>query len=70
MRRDADLFLCEATLDEPEPEAGGRGHLTAAEAATRSASPAPVGSLVIHRPDELPLADGLERAHDGLELTL
>ena len=24
--------------------------------------------LVTHRPDELPLADGLERAYDGLEL--
>ena len=24
--------------------------------------------VVIHRPDELPLPDGVERAYDGLEL--
>jgi ribonuclease BN (tRNA processing enzyme) len=67
---DADLFLCEATLDEPEPEAGGRGHMTAAEAADAFRESGARRLLVIHRPDELPLADGLERAHDGLELTL
>jgi ribonuclease BN (tRNA processing enzyme) len=67
---DADLFLCEATLDEPEPGAGGRGHMTAAEAADAFRESGARRLLVIHRPDELPLADGLERAHDGLELTL
>jgi ribonuclease BN (tRNA processing enzyme) len=70
----ADLFLCEATLAEPEgtqaPEAGGRGHLTAAEATEAFRASGARRFLVIHRPAELPLADGLERAHDGLELTL
>ena len=67
---DADLFLCEATLGEPEPEAGGRGHLTAGEAADAFRASGARRLLVIHRPDELSLDDGLERAHDGLELTL
>ena len=32
LARDADLFLCEATLLEPNPEGGTRGHLAADEA--------------------------------------
>ena len=32
LARDADLFLCEATLLQPNPEGGIRGHLSAAEA--------------------------------------
>ena len=63
---DADLFLCEATLNQPE--AGIRGHLTADEALEAYAASGARRFVVIHRPDELPLPDGVERAHDGLEL--
>jgi ribonuclease BN (tRNA processing enzyme) len=60
----ADVFLCEATLDEVEP--GPRGHLTAAEAAAAGAAAQRL--LLVHRPAELPTPDGLELAYDGLEL--
>jgi ribonuclease BN (tRNA processing enzyme) len=68
--RDADLFLCEATLDEPEPDPEHRGHLTAAEAVETSERAGARRLLVIHRPEELPLPDGVERAHDGWSETL
>jgi len=66
LARDADVFLCEATLDRPEE--GTRGHLTAAEAIDAFETAGAGRLVVIHRPDELPLPDGVERAHDGLEL--
>lgn len=66
-----DLFLCEATLAEPEgPEDGDRGHLTAGEAVEAFRASGARRLLVIHRPDELPLDNGVERAYDGLELTV
>lgn len=66
LARDADLFLCEATLAQPEQ--GIRGHLTADEALVAHASSGARRFVVIHRPDELPLPDGIERAYDGMEL--
>jgi ribonuclease BN (tRNA processing enzyme) len=66
LARDADLFLCEATLSQPEQ--GIRGHLTAGEAIDAYKSSGADRLVVIHRPDELPLPDGVERAFDGLEL--
>ena len=66
LARDADLFLCEATLARPEQ--GIRGHLTADEAIDAYKSSGADRFVVIHHPDELPLPDGVERAHDGLEL--
>jgi ribonuclease BN (tRNA processing enzyme) len=66
LARDADLFLCEATLAQPEP--GIRGHLTADEALEAHESSGARRFVVIHRPDELSLPDGVERAYDGLEL--
>jgi len=68
LARDADVFLCEATLAEPEP--AERGHLTADEAADAFAESGARRLVVIHRPDELPLDPSLERAYDGLELEL
>jgi ribonuclease BN (tRNA processing enzyme) len=68
LARDADLFLCEATLDAPEP--AERGHLTAEEASSAFEASGAHRLVLIHRPDELPLDPGLERAHDGLELDL
>jgi ribonuclease BN (tRNA processing enzyme) len=74
LARDVDLFLCEATLAEPdrphEDGDGERGHLTAGEAVEAFEASGARRLLVIHRPDELPLDDGVERAYDGLELTL
>ncbi len=64
--RGADLMLCEATLAQPEP--GLRGHLTADEAIDAYRASGASRLLIVHRPDELPLPDGVERAHDGLEL--
>ncbi|HVA31454.1 MAG TPA: MBL fold metallo-hydrolase [Gaiellaceae bacterium] len=69
LARDADLFLCEATLLEPEPP-DDRGHLTAGEAVEAFEASGARRLVVIHRPDELPLDAGVERARDGLELTL
>src|SRR2546423_8642720 len=68
LARDADVFLCEATLADPEP--AERGHLTADEASDAFEASGARRLVVIHRPDELPLDERLERAHDGLELSL
>jgi ribonuclease BN (tRNA processing enzyme) len=68
LARDADLFLCEATLDD-RGESGTRGHLTAAEAAPAPAAAGARRLLLTHRPEELP-ANGFEVAHEGLTLDL
>ena len=68
LARDADVFLCEATLSGPEP--AERGHLTSDEAASAFQASGARRLVVIHRPDELPLDERLERAYDGLELSL
>jgi ribonuclease BN (tRNA processing enzyme) len=62
----ADLFLCEATLDQPEH--GLRGHLAAAEAAAAAQEANTRRLLLVHRGIELPAPDGLEVARDGLVL--
>jgi ribonuclease BN (tRNA processing enzyme) len=67
--RDADLFLCEATLAEPE-RPGVVGHLTAADAQD-AARRADARRLVLtHRSVERPAPDGVEVAYDGLVLEL
>jgi ribonuclease BN (tRNA processing enzyme) len=63
----ADLFLCEATLEELEP--GQRGHLTANEAAAAALAAHARRLLLVHRPAELATPDGFELAYDGLELS-
>ncbi|MEN3341091.1 MAG: hypothetical protein V7644_495 [Actinomycetota bacterium] len=69
LARGADVFLCEATLAAPEPPEE-RGHLTAEEAVAAFEASGARRLLVIHRPDELPLNGGVERARDGQELLL
>jgi ribonuclease BN (tRNA processing enzyme) len=64
--RDADLFVCEATLERGEFDGPERGHLAPDEAATAAAGAKRL--LLTHRPHELPLPDSAELAHDGLEL--
>jgi ribonuclease BN (tRNA processing enzyme) len=68
LARDADLFLCEATLAVWEPEP--RGHLSLAEAEAAFAESGARRLLITHRPLELPAGEGIELAHDGLELEL
>ena len=65
---DADLFVCEATLLQPNPEGGTRGHLAAAEAVEAFEAAGAKRLLITHRPSERPLEPGLEQARDGMEL--
>jgi ribonuclease BN (tRNA processing enzyme) len=66
--RDADLFVCEATLMQPNPEGGTRGHLSAVEAQAASQAAGAKRLLLTHRPQERPLENGFELATDGLEI--
>jgi ribonuclease BN (tRNA processing enzyme) len=68
--RDADLFVCEATLIDGEADGQPRGHLSADEAVAAFEASGARRLLVTHRPQELDLPPGLERAQDGLELDL
>src|SRR5204863_1239066 len=68
--RGADLFLCEATLERGDVEREPRGHLSADEAIAAFEASGAKRLLLTHRPRELPLAPGLEQAHDGLEVDL
>src|ERR671925_406057 len=64
--RDADLFLCEATLAQSmEGGNGVRGHLSAEEAVAAFEESGARRLVIIHRPDELPVAARIERACDG-----
>ena len=58
----ADLFVCEATLANPDRDGPPRGHLTADEALAAADGPV----LLTHRPIELDSPEGIPRAHDGL----
>ena len=62
LARDADLFLCEATLLEPNPEGGARGHLAADEAKEAFEAAGASGSLLTHRPKERPLPRSSSRS--------
>jgi len=68
LARDADLFVCEATLlhEEPNP----RGHLSLEEAQEAFAASGARRLLVTHRPQERPLDHEVEVAHDGLVVEL
>jgi ribonuclease BN (tRNA processing enzyme) len=70
LARDADLFLCEATLLAPSPEGGTRGHLAAVEAAEAFRASGAKRLLLTHRPAERPLENGYEQVYDGFELEL
>jgi ribonuclease BN (tRNA processing enzyme) len=70
LARDADLFLCEATLLAPSPEGGERGHLAAEEANEAFEASGAKRLLLTHRPQERPLAPEFEQVHDGYELDL
>jgi ribonuclease BN (tRNA processing enzyme) len=64
--RNADLFLCEATLRESKEGGDGlRGHLSAEEAIAAFEESGARRLVIIHRPEELPLDARYERACDG-----
>jgi len=66
--RDADLFVCEATLLRGELDGQPRGHLSLEEAIEAYEASGAKRLLVTHRPCELPAPEGYELAYDGLEL--
>jgi ribonuclease BN (tRNA processing enzyme) len=59
--RDADLFLCEATLPRPE-RSGVRGHLTAEEAGEHARAAGAKRLVLTHISDELDAEEAGERA--------
>jgi len=70
LARDSDLFVCEATLDRGEDDGQPRGHLSAEEALAAAEDASVKRLLLTHRPAELPVPAGIERAYDGFELEL
>jgi ribonuclease BN (tRNA processing enzyme) len=70
LARNADLFLCEATLLAPNPEGGTRGHLAASEAKDAFDASGAKRLLITHRPFERPLESGFEEVYDGFVLEL
>ena len=67
LARDADLFVCEATLDEGDPDGPPRGHLSDTEAQQAFAASGARRLLLTHRPQERSLPEH-ELAADGLAL--
>jgi ribonuclease BN (tRNA processing enzyme) len=70
LARDADLFVCEATLSTGDADGLPRGHLSVDEALAAYEASGARRLLLTHRPCELPLPAGLELAYDGMELEL
>jgi ribonuclease BN (tRNA processing enzyme) len=70
LARGTDLFICEATLDQGVDDGQPRGHLSADEALAAAAESGTRRVLLTHRPAELSVPAGVERAHDGLEIEL
>lgn len=66
--RDADLFLCEATLEGADREP--RGHMNADEAVAASRAAGAKRLVLVHRPAELAAPEGAEVARDGLVFEL
>ena len=64
--RDADLFLCEATLLRGELDGEPRGHLSLEEAEAAFAASGARELLLTHRPVELPPPERHALARDGL----
>ncbi len=67
LARDVDLFVCEATLDDEEPDL--RGHLTVPEAEEAFAASGARRLLLTHRPNERATDPRFELASEGLEIT-
>jgi ribonuclease BN (tRNA processing enzyme) len=65
LARDADLFLCEATLLDGDSDGEPRGHLSADEAVDAFAGSGARRLLLTHRPTELVLQADLEQVAEG-----
>jgi len=70
LARDADLFVCEATLARGVADGPPRGHLSAEEAVEAFDASGARRLLLTHRPEELPIGPDLELAYDGMEIEL
>jgi ribonuclease BN (tRNA processing enzyme) len=70
LARDADLFVCEATLADGNEESEGdpRGHLSAREAEIAFVDAGAKRLLLTHRPAERALDGRFGQASDGLEV--
>jgi len=68
--KDADLFICEATLASGDLDGTPRGHLSLEEALAAFARSGAKRLLVTHRPNELPTGEELELAFDGMACEL
>jgi ribonuclease BN (tRNA processing enzyme) len=66
----SDLFVCEATLKHRKDDGQPRGHLSVDEATAAAEASGTKRLLITHRPAELTVPAGIERAYDGLELEL
>ena len=66
LARDADLFLCEATLLRAGDDGLPRGHLSLDEAEAAFAASGAADLLITHRPLELAVPAGRALAYDGL----
>jgi ribonuclease BN (tRNA processing enzyme) len=66
--RDADLFVCEATLLRGELDGEPRGHLSLEEAVDAFEESRARRLLLTHRPCELSVPEEYELAYDGLAL--
>ncbi|HEX7083634.1 MAG TPA: MBL fold metallo-hydrolase [Gaiellaceae bacterium] len=67
LARDADCFVCEATLPDGTVD---EGHLTAAEAVAVAGRAGARRLLLTHRPVELAAPAGVDVARDGLTIEL
>jgi ribonuclease BN (tRNA processing enzyme) len=70
LARDADLLVCEATLETGAADGEPRGHLSAEEALDAYAASGARDLLLTHRPSELPAPTGVALAFDGMELDI
>jgi ribonuclease BN (tRNA processing enzyme) len=70
LARDADVFVCEATLNSGVEDGDLRGHMALDEVESAFAESGAQRLLVTHRPAELETPARLELASDGLVLEL
>jgi len=70
LAHDVDLFVCEATLEHGDLDGTPRGHLSAEEALDAYRASGARRLLLTHRPGELPLDNGVDRAYDGMVVEL
>ena len=68
--RDADLFLCEATLADGDLDGQPRGHLSLDEAHAAFEESGARALVVTHRPSELETPRSYQLAHDGMVLAV